>query len=106
MSTARTIFEKSQNCKEGSRDVTRCLVSFPEGTLRTSEERISPCEDVWYGQKQQEESAEEEGRRKKPSLLILHARCASRSQRDEMYRMEQVDEVRDNSLKQVARSTR
>ena len=32
-------------------------------------------------------------RRKKPSLPILHARCASSSQRDETHRMEQVDEV-------------
>ena len=39
-------------------------------------------------QKQQEESVEEEGRRKKPSLPILHARCASRSQRDETHRVE------------------
>ena len=65
--TTRTIFETSQNCKEGSRDVTRCLMSIPV----TSEEWIPSSENGRNAKKkQQEESIEEERRRKKPSLPI------------------------------------
>ena len=53
--TSRTIFETSQNCKEGSRDVTRCLMSISERTLFKWE---------W------QECEKSNRRRKKPSLPI------------------------------------
>ena len=43
--TTRKIFETSQNCKEGSRDVTRCLISLTEGLLRTSQKWIPSNEN-------------------------------------------------------------
>ena len=73
---------------EGRRDIARCLISIPEGTLQTSEEWIPSSEDGRNAKQQQEEHVVGEGRRKEPSLPILHARCASRSQRDETHRVD------------------
>ena len=78
--------KQARTARKGVETLRRCLISFPEGTLRTSKKLIPSNDNGRNAQKQQEESVEEEGRRKKPSLPILHARSASSPQRDETHR--------------------